>query len=185
MIEAVVKRKLGSTQSRAHERSEDLLTSTAFGLLRYLPHAQGVIALLRRSRRVNLECGELDVDSDDARNEEWIGLNTAVRCEFEFWPWLGKHGQPDLLLRLFDESDSCVHIMAIEVKLDATKSGFAGENDCKSADDEPDPDQLIKYWQGINAFSPKVLKTVIYLTSHSIPPIDELAATISGNPKCV
>ncbi len=176
MIEAVVRRKLGSC-----ERSEDLLTSTAFGLLRYLPHDYGVIALLRQTRHAYLEGEKLVVESDDARNEQWLGIQTAVRCEFEFWPWWGPHGQPDLLLSLFDESDRLVHLAAVEVKLDAHKGGSAGENDSEPVGDERDADQLAKYWQGLNAIFPAVerdRKTVVYLTSHVIPPVDELAGSL-------
>jgi hypothetical protein len=125
MIEAVVKRKLGSSQSRAYERSEDLLTSTAFGLLRYLPHELGIIALLRRTRQVYFDGSDLAVDSDESRNEEWLGMHTAVRCEFEFWPRLDQHGQPDILLRLFDNTNTCIHLVVVEVKFDAIKSGSA------------------------------------------------------------
>ena len=46
MIEAVVRGNLGRNQVWAHERSEDLLTSTVFGLLRYLPPGQGIIEFL-------------------------------------------------------------------------------------------------------------------------------------------
>jgi len=179
MIEAVVRRKLGSGQSRANECSEDLLTSTAFGLLRYLPHDHGVIALLRQTRRAYLDGGNLVVD--DARNEKWLGMQTAVRCEFEFWPWWGPYGQPDLVLRLFDDCGSLVHLVVVEVKLRAHKSGAAVEGDGEPTGDEPDVDQLVKYWQGINANWPELMgdrKTVIYLTSHVIPPVDELAATL-------
>jgi hypothetical protein len=187
MIEAVVNGKLGSSQSRAYERSEDLLTSTAFGLLRYLPHDRGIIAFLRQTRRVRLLKGdELVVDAEDARNDQWLGMHAAVRCELKFWPWLGQYGQPDLLLRLLNGCGECVHLAVVEVKLDANKSGSAEQNDGECTGDQRDDDQLVKYAQGIDARYPEVAsdrKTVIYLTSHVIPPVDELAATIRRKPE--
>jgi hypothetical protein len=185
VIEAVVKRKLGSGESRACERSENLLTSTAFGLLRYLPHDRGVIALLQRTRRASLlEGGQLAVEADDARNEHWLGLNNAVRCEFQFWPSLGKYGQPDLVLSLFDEHDICVCLAAVEVKFDSIKGSSGKKHGREIVADGPDDDQLAKYWQGIASSRPEVAwdrKAVIYLTSQVVPPTDELAGTLGRN----
>ena len=47
MIFAELHGKLGTDYSLAHERAEDLLTSSAFQLLRYLPPQRGLVALLR------------------------------------------------------------------------------------------------------------------------------------------
>lgn len=44
--------KLGRDGSLAHDRAEDLLTSTAFQLLRYLPPHDGLFAVLNRVRAV-------------------------------------------------------------------------------------------------------------------------------------
>jgi hypothetical protein len=63
-----------------------------------------------------------------------------------------------------------------------SRAGQPKKNDGESADDKPDPDQLVKYWQGMKVIHPEILhdhKTVIYLTSHAIPPVEELAETLN------
>ncbi|HUX02753.1 MAG TPA: hypothetical protein VMY35_17460, partial [Phycisphaerae bacterium] len=50
MIEADLRGKLGRDASLAHDRAEDLLTSTVFGVLRYIPERTGVFPALMRSR---------------------------------------------------------------------------------------------------------------------------------------
>ena len=55
MLFAERQRKLGRDGSRAHDRAEDLLTSTAFQLLRYLPLADGLLAVLGRARAVGAD----------------------------------------------------------------------------------------------------------------------------------
>src|SRR4051812_26314321 len=61
MIFAELHGKLGEDYSRAHERAEDLLTSTVFGLLRYLTPADGLLAVLGHARWMCLEDGECRV----------------------------------------------------------------------------------------------------------------------------
>jgi hypothetical protein len=74
----------------------------------------------------------------------------------------------------------CVHLVLVEVKLYSPKSGSADEDD-DIDEDKPDPDQLFRYWQGLmkrRDESPIIPRTVVYLTSHSTPPTEELAATL-------
>jgi hypothetical protein len=181
MIDATVKGKLGIDSSRAHERAEDLLTSTVFGLLRYLPHDTGLIAVIQRARRAYLQNETLEVWSADVRNARWLLLEHARSFTIEFWPSLACYGQPDLLIQLLDEKGKCVHLVLIEVKLYSAKSGEAGAEEDSLQRDAPDPDQLVRYWQGLDTDKYQVMdipKTVIYLTSHPAPPSDDLEVTL-------
>ena len=180
MIEAVVRGNLGRNQVWAHERSEDLLTSTVFGLLRYLPPGQGIIEIVTHSKRAYLDGNGLNIDRDGHANKIWLGLDTAVTCDIEFWPSLKEFGRPDVVLVMRDNCGVCVHVVLVEVKLYSAKSGSADEDD-DIDEDEPDPDQLARYWQGLikRRSEPQTLpRTVVYLTSHSTPPAEELTETL-------
>ena len=144
MIDAAIKGKLGRDQVRAHDRSEDLLTSTVFGLLRYLPHKQGIIEIINRSKRAYLDGNGLNIDRDSHGNTTWLGLDSAVTCEVEFWPSLKEFGQPDVVLVMRDRDGDRIHLMLVEVKLYSRKSGSADEDD-DIDEEEPDPDQLFRY----------------------------------------
>jgi hypothetical protein len=170
MLYAEVHGKLGRDGSRAHDRAEDLLTSTAFQLLRYLPFESGVGAVLRRVRAVNAD--------GTVANElpTWLNLDGATHARFTFWPGWGEHGQPDVLTELF-AGDESRGTFVIEVKLDAPKSGEA--TDEAEVTEAPDSDQLRKYWQGLRERAGATARGVVYLTSHAIPPVEQLAASLA------
>jgi hypothetical protein len=174
MIAAELHGKTDGDASNISVRSEDLLTSTAFGLLRYLTPQVGLIPLLRKVRPVSMRGGTCGINVPD---ETWIDLAEAVHAEVEFWPSFGPYGQPDILIRLRDASQRLTGLVVIEVKLYSPKSGFAGEDDEELAvDDVPDPDQLVKYWQGLARVSgaAEVQRSLIYLTAHRCAPRTEL-----------
>jgi hypothetical protein len=174
MIFAELHGKLGSDGSRAHDRLEDLLTSTAFGLLRYVPLRVGLLGLLRRVRVVEVRGSSACA----SRNPGWIDLDDAVTVEVVFWPSFGKYGQPDVLLHLMDVNRALIGVVLVEAKLYAPKSGAAGADADEVADDEvPDPDQLVKYWQGLQQhvrLRGSCPAWLVYLTAHSSPPVVEL-----------
>src|SRR4051812_6030838 len=118
MIFAELHRKLGENYSRAHERAEDLLTSTVFGLLRYLPPTDGLLAVLQRARGLVREEGAKTRPRPGRFDVEGI---TAVRLDF--WPRWPGHGEPDLLLRLLDGAGAVRAVVLIEAKLHSPKSG--------------------------------------------------------------
>lgn len=183
MIAAVVRRKLGSEGSRARERSEDLLTSTAFGLLRYFPVDRGIVSLLRRLRPVCLADGKYGVAPEGALHDNWLCLNRITKCEFEFWPRVKKTTEPDLLLRLMDEQNQLAALVVVEIKLDSIKSG-SGKTDHTAAD-EKDHDQLAKYWRAIlscNSLISADKIAIAYFTSDVLPPLDELTESMRREP---
>jgi hypothetical protein len=176
MIFADIHGKLGSDGQRAHDRSEDLLTSTAFGLLRYLPFDVGLGALLRRARVVTQT-------ADTACNvtPNWLRLDGGLARPIEFWPRLRRGGEPDLRLTL----DRGNEVVLIEVKLDSGKTLIAGADDddlepSGDAEEPPiDPDQLVRYWEGQQAeVAAGVRTSIIYLTAHAVPPLRDLGASL-------
>jgi hypothetical protein len=159
---------------RGKRGDEDRLTSIAFGLLRYLPAADGFLPLLRRTRPVSLAA------SPD--------LSAVVRVEVEFWRYTTTHGEPDVILRLFDDAGLLRWVVLVEVKLHSAKSSRAigGYEDADT--DAPDPDQLVKYWQlltGLDEVRAGATPYLIYLTKHAIPPADELNESLARNPTMV
>jgi hypothetical protein len=159
--------KLGRDGTRAHDRAEDLLTSTAFQLLRYLPLDVALLAVLKRVRAV-LPNGRLSSELP-----EWLKLRGITEAEYVLWPPWGEYGQPDVVIKLWSSAIPFGRLV-VEVKLDANKSDIAEEEEATEA---PDPDQLRRYWQGLKKKQDedgvKPLG-VVYLTSHAIPPYEEL-----------
>jgi hypothetical protein len=179
VIFAEVRGKLGRGSSRASERLEDMLTSTVFGLLRYLPIEEGLARLLRCARFVSLigNCASL------SPNPDWLASTPRVPPELLFWPRWERHGEPDLLITWPGQHEDLQHAIIIEAKLYSRKSGSADEDDAALADPElPDPDQLVRYWQGLCERYGKTDRTVIYLTSHAAPPTVELAESLRREP---
>lgn len=167
--------KLGRDGSLAHDRAEDLLTSTAFQLLRYLPLEVGLLAVLRRVRAVRSD------GQATTAMPAWLKLGGVTGAEYHPWPRWGKHGSPDVVIELFAETGP-VGRFVIEVKLDASKSGEASEEAGEEAPDLASADQLHKYWQGLRVSAGGRALGVVYLTSHATPPKDELAASVAREP---
>jgi hypothetical protein len=181
MIHAELRGKLGSDGSRANERLEDLLTSNVFGLLRYLPLREGLLAFLERVRPIRDGEDRLIVPSEPG----WIDVSSITEAGLTFWPSFKKHGQPDLLIRL-RAAGHIRHMVLIEAKLFSGTSGSAGEEDGDQAEEQkPDPDQLVRYWQGLR-LQPEAVEgascSLVYLTSHRTPPLAELLASSGRQP---
>jgi hypothetical protein len=169
--------KLGRDGSRAHDRAEDLLTSTAFQLLRYLPLDVGLFAVLRRVRAVESD------GRTSTQSPLWLKLEGTTEAKYEFWLHWGKYGEPDVVVTLFAGTIP-VGRLVIEVKLDAGKSGEADEEEEESGEEAEtaSADQLAKYWQGLNVQVGSPALGVVYLTSHAVPPAEELAASLKSQP---
>jgi len=182
MIFAEIHGKLGADGSRAHERSEDLLTSTVFGLLRYLPPRDGLVAVLMKSRRVSSEAGAIRTSPSDS----WLALDQVSSVEVDFWPSGLENAEPDLLIRLLDSHSTVAHLIALEVKLWSPKSGTVSKDDDASKDGEvegssllPDRDQLVKYWRRLQRIAGNATPTVVYLTPHPSPPEADLRDSLA------
>lgn len=180
MVFAELHGKLGSDGERAHPRCEDLLTSTAFGLLRYLSFAKGIGALLARARTARMEGERFKLDVGPPR---WLESGAFERADVEFWPRLGDGREPDLRLALAGRKQPAAHTVLIEVKLYSAKSQREGHSGLPDdADSDPpalEKDQLAGYWaeQLKQQADPKDL-TIIYLTRHATPPVRELEESL-------
>ncbi|HEV3384137.1 MAG TPA: hypothetical protein VG097_04940, partial [Gemmata sp.] len=131
----------------------------------------GLLAVLNRVRAV-LFNGRLSQELPD-----WLKLQTITEAQYVFWPPWGEYGQPDVVIILMSGTIPFGRLV-IEVKLDANKSGSAEDEEATEA---PDPDQLRRYWQGLKKKQEEDgIKPlgVIYLTSHAIPPSDELKKSL-------
>jgi hypothetical protein len=137
--------------------SEDYLTSTIFGHLRYVPPGpfweavfDFAVSLPVNGRRVSA--------SEYIRERAGCSLSSYGCVQSIFWP-NHPQGTPDVVL-LFQESGALPVVIVIEAKLEAGKSG-AG-----------DDDQLARYLQlldSLDALSPKVpsnaISILVYLTT--------------------
>jgi hypothetical protein len=123
-----------SGKSAGYEYSEDVLTSTIFGTLKYLPAPNALIPFI--------ESAFLD---DDERTKLWsilcnqgIDLRSYREVQYIFWAWNQKYGEPDLVLlftnHIHGQDDL---LLLIEAKFKSGKSGY-GEYD-----------QLMRYYKAI------------------------------------
>ena len=130
MILAVLEGK-----SLGYEFTDDILTSTVFGLLKYLRPYMVLIPFIESAFLYNKERTTLW----EKLNIEGIELRCYREVEYIFWAWNQKYGEPDLIL-IFKEH---VHglddlLLVVEVKFKSGKSG-TDEND-----------QLMRYFEAVN-----------------------------------
>lgn len=105
--------------------SEDYLTSTVFGHLRYI--APGPFWDAVFGRAVSLPIGSRVLTaSQHIRQETGKPLGSFVEVQAIFWPE-HKEGIPDLVLHFYGGQARSV-VVLVEAKLNATKSG-TGDND--------------------------------------------------------
>lgn len=196
MIFAELQGKLGQNHSRAHERAEDVLTSTVFGLLRYLPLAEWLMPLARRIRPIQVDRGP-----SFPPDGNWLEVSRVARCNVVLWQRRSPYGEPDVLLWLRDAQGALVHLVVIEVKLYSPKSGSASYVSVDADDEDSeeelagiDRDQLARYWRFAceevvrahaadpakkpNAPPPAV--SLVYLTAHPTAPSKDLLISLAA-----
>jgi hypothetical protein len=135
---------------------EDALTSTAFGLMRYLPHGV-LVDWLATSRGLDGLPLALPTDAATAHVELW-----------PYWPdtYLGKgHVEPDALVRVG------TMVLVFEAKLG---SGKSSEEDATPA--KRSGDQLARQWKAaIDRFASETPPSaLVYVTAEVALPRDEL-----------
>lgn len=170
MIQAVIQGKASGI-----EYSEDILTSTVFGTLRYLPISTVLIPFIESAFLY-----------DDCRITLWkvlknrgIELRHYQKVNYVFWPRHSNLGEPDLLLLFMDhvqgEED---WLLIVEAKFKSPKSS-TGEYD-----------QLMRYYNAVNeyieGFSDREISSfkgkkgyIIYVTE------SEAADEIEESIKCI
>ena len=117
MLEAELR---GKTQGEFW-KSEDLLTSSVFGLLQYVPPNIFWRDLLRKAILCN------SISFIDKCNNFEININRYEKLEIHFWPVHSIFGEPDLIL-VFSGNNQLPLCFIIEAKIGANKSG-EGEYD--------------------------------------------------------
>ena len=157
MLPALLKGKLREQQ----ENLEDLLTSTVFGLLKYVPSQLGIFKFFSYA-----------VPFRAFPSTKRLPLFQS-EVQYEFWPWLQRDDcygtEPDALIRATD-SVGIKHIILIEAKFRSGKSSIA-----ESANRIP-TDQLAKEWDNLVRLceSEGSIPHLIYLTSDYGIPVDDL-----------
>ncbi|MFC1818921.1 hypothetical protein ACFL0B_07495 [Thermodesulfobacteriota bacterium] len=142
MIEAEIKGKLPEVENK-----EDVLTSSTFGMLKYILDNTVLINILKYAKTIN---GKSFYDCIDVNLKDY-------QAEFVFWPTLSGYGEPDLLI-VFRGMDGTELQLCIEVKYYSSKSGD-GEND-----------QLRRYFEGLdvsNTANNTTFLGIVYLTMYS------------------
>jgi len=155
VIDAACRGKL----SRELEGMEDLLTSTVFGLLKYLPPNEGLLPFLSLAAYT------------DGQNP--LSTVRAQTVQYTFWPWwqFGDcHGaEPDLVIDLVSDDQRRYKVL-VEVKFRSEKSSLPD-----SAIDVP-KDQLGREWDNLSRLcqEEKAEPVLVYLTADYGIPLDEI-----------
>jgi len=108
MLQALLYGKLSQEQ----ENLEDLLTSSVFGILEYLPPATGLIPILQLARF-----------SDGSVDSVFFTMGLQI-LKIEFWPTYSVEAgstEPDVVIWAQEPSGQR-HIVLVEVKLWSSKS---------------------------------------------------------------
>ena len=154
--------------------NEDLLTSTAFGLLKYVPPSVFWTTILNRAK------SRSGTSFTDKCEQCGVRIDAYDKITLHFWPYHEKHGQPDILIVLHGGRQLPLFFI-IEVKLWSQKSGKGPS------------DQLYRYLQALDDFhwlrgisqlgEPFLSSGVIYLTPRvAWDEIDE-SIECAGNPQ--
>lgn len=172
MIWAELRGKLAvSAGLSVAERWEDVLTSSVFGVLRYLPD-EILLSCLGTARTLEGKRLELPSDGD---------------CRMEFWPMrLGWSREPDVVLEIRKRgSGSLTHLVVIEVKYRSGKSQKAPAlvlddhvpMEPASASGDQLADLLCDAHQQAAAAGARV--AVVYLTAHIVMPHTDLIESVN------
>lgn len=160
MIDAILKGKVPA--------KEDVLTSCVVGMLDNMPRECGLLAWLERARPYGAM-------------RETLHFSPAAHANVLYRPRTANHGCPDVLVMVTDEDEGdASHAIVLEAKYGALKANW-------DSIDPQDVDQLSRYWKALNAadmpdvpeaFLTRAKKTVVYVTEHSTPPVEELKESI-------
>jgi len=151
MLMALLKGKLS--------QMEDILTSSAFGVMKYLEPERVLIPF---PAKASLPDGGKPLAS----------IHVAAQPTYEFWPWLTEPGcndcESDLLIRI-TSSDERKFLILVEVKYLSGKSSRV--RDGKNSDD-----QLTRQWENLRSLASNESRepVLIYLTSDFCCPVAEI-----------
>lgn len=163
---------------------EDILTSSVFGLLKYLAPELGLFRFLSRAKTL---------DGDSLLSVlGTIHESHCVSVTYEFWPRWPKNGteavstcEPDVVLHI-RLSHKVSYLIAIEAKYLSGKSSKAEEIE-EPAVDRPSNDQLAREWICLveEARFCDAQPVLVYLTANAVCPQEEILASLKDCPvKC-
>jgi hypothetical protein len=168
MLSALLNGKL----SREQENMEDILTSTVFDVLKYLPPDQGILPFLARA------------SSPDGKQRPFADAGIAgAQVDYSFWPTYRAENcnpcEPDLCLQVRLPA-GIVKLVFVEAKY---LSGKSSEDD--DGDDiiqerrAPPADQLAREWQNLASVAreQRAEPVLIYLTAGVGCPREDIEAS--------
>ncbi|MBU9711605.1 hypothetical protein [Evansella tamaricis] len=172
MIQAQLMGKVSSSV----QNSEDVLTSTIFGLLRYLPDNELLIEIFNSAR--NLEKQTLQIKRDE-----------LIEVDYYFWPKLA-NSEPDLILTLKYQTGE-VHLICIEAKYFSGKSSIEDETVDVEERTNAQRDQIGREIEdilnestcltlGLICEDRSVKRSMIYLTFESYIPYEDLESSLEA-----
>lgn len=171
MIQAELKGKLSECESLSvAERWEDVLTSSVFGLLRYLPQ-EIALQFFSKAKAINPD-RTLHFDIDEIRN-----------LKFAFWPsWSYNNHivEPDVLIDVIDINDQ-IRKIVIEAKFGSGKSQTSSNNVIDPEIEESelfDEDQLVRQYKYAMREFKSCRPVLIYLTAHFVIPRFDIQETL-------
>jgi len=159
---AVTKGKISTTGKNLTSGSEDLLTASVFGVLRYLPAELLLFPILKHAKNLNDDLYKPDTSVQDSE------------IDFEFWPGLNT-SEPDVVIKT-----GMKELIFIESKFNSGKSGsYNTEREGKKSTAKYDQlyrefKDLVDYSDGNNN---SIIKTLIYLTAHRTMPKDDFISS--------
>ena len=163
MLAALIHGKLG----RLSPESEDLVTSTVFGGLRYLRPIEALLPFLAEARCV-----------DGSSPLAWLrGLESSVEVEYDFWPmWRGEGVlpcEPDIVLDIRSTRGGGALVL-VEAKL---RSGKSSQADASAV---APYDQLAREWSNLVqvAGTRGAAPFLVYLTADFAMPAADIEASI-------
>jgi len=172
MIEALLNGKL----SREQENMEDILTSNIFGLLQYLPPHRGLLPFLRSATMLE------GVQQNPLKDCGFEGTDSML-AEYEFWPRFAEMGcrpcEPDVLVRLSDQSAQKRFMVIIEAKYRHGKSSYASGDESDAVAEVPTAppnDQLAREYDNLLRLAERenAKPLLIYLTADTAPPANDI-----------
>lgn len=167
MSQAIIHGKISQTGSNLSSASEDLLTSSIFGPMRYLPARELLIPVLQKARNIFGKRLSISETSDPG---------------VTFWPRYDRC-EPDIEIK-FNE-----HLIFVEAKFLSGKSGdYVAEDSVSNYEKEKaaSSDQLIREFTDLKIQNRGRDYSLIYLTAHRTFPKSDIdrslkAARLSEN----
>jgi hypothetical protein len=154
---AVTKGKISRSGSNLTNGSEDLLTASVFGPIRYLPSEMLLFPILGRAENLNGKFYEPKSVVDD------------TELNIEFWPRYPRC-EPDVSIKIGEKE-----LIFVEAKFHSGKSGtFQADDKEAPVDEAAVSDQLAREWLDLCRDIPDKRKSLVYLTAHRTMPKSDI-----------